>query len=242
MGHRPPRAILFDVGDTLLYQHEFHLAAGLNRILATATNAAQIDADAFTDAGRSLFRQAREWQRDILDNGPNYVELRFQSLLRLLIERFGLDAKLALPEIELEFWKAASPMLPEPGAKAVLDYLHAHGIPAGVISNTVFGGETIEWELARHGLTDHLSFVMASADYGIRKPHPDLFLTAVQKLGLSPKEVWYVGNSFEADITGALEAGLVPVWYTRRVADDGNHDGLRVKDWDNFVELLEGLR
>jgi putative hydrolase of the HAD superfamily len=242
MEHRLPRGILFDVGDTLLYQHEFHLATGLRRILATAANAARIDADAFMDAARALVAQVREWQRDILDNGPNYVELRFQSLLRLLIERFGLEATLTLPEIELEFWKATSPMLPEPGARAIVDYLHARGIPTGVISNTVFGGETIEWELARHGLTDHLSFVMASADYGIRKPHPDLFLTAVQKLGLPPEEVWYVGNSFEADITGASEAGLVPVWYTRRVTDDRKHDGLRVKDWNSFVELLEGLR
>jgi hypothetical protein len=78
MEYRPPKGILFDVGDTLLYQHQFHLATGLKRILAISTNRAQIDADAFVDAARALVAQVREWQRDMLDNGPNYVELRFQ--------------------------------------------------------------------------------------------------------------------------------------------------------------------
>ena len=46
----------------------------------------------------------------------------------------------------------------------------------------------------------------------------------------------------KADIAGATEAGLVPVWYTRRVADDGDYDGLKVKDWDGFLELLKSLQ
>jgi len=142
-------------------------------------------------------------------------------------------------ELELEFWKAACPMLPEPGVHAVLDHLDDCGIPAGVVSNTVFSSRTVEWELARHGLTKHLSFVMGSSDYGVRKPHADLYLTAVRKLGLSPSEVWYVGNSLEADIAGASEAGLVPVWYTRRVRDPSHFNGLSFEHWDAFAGLLK---
>ena len=108
-----------------------------------------------------------------------------------------------------------------------------------VVSNTVFSSRTVEWELARHGLTKHLSFVMGSSDYGVRKPHADLFLTAVRKLGLSPSEVWYVGNSLEADIAGASEAGLVPVWYTRRVRDPSHFNGLSFEHWDAFAGLLK---
>jgi putative hydrolase of the HAD superfamily len=159
-----------------------------------------------------------------------------------LLERFGLEAQLGLPDLELEFWKTACPMLPEPGVHAVFDHLKPRGIPAGVVSNTVFSSRTIEWELARHGLMEHPSFVMASADYGVRKPNPDLFLVAVHKLGLNPNEVWFVGNSLEADIAGAKEAGLVPIWYTHRVGDVEEYNGLRVNDWDSFVILLEGLR
>jgi putative hydrolase of the HAD superfamily len=146
---------------------------------------------------------------------------------------------LDLPDWELEFWKTACPMLPEPGVHAVFDHLKARGIPAGVVSNTVFSGRTIEWELARHSLMEHPSFVIASADYGVRKPHPDLFLTAVRKLGLDRKDVWFVGNSLEADIAGSKEAGLVPVWYTHRIGDVGEYNGLRVGNWAEFVgELL----
>lgn len=237
--HPVPQGILFDLGDTLLHQAKHDLTAGLNRLIELSDGVQKRDADAFREAGKSLFHVLFTWRFDIPDCGLMHIELRFQSFLRLLLERFGLNPSVNLDDLELEFWRTASPMLPEPGVHAVFERLKTRGIPAGVVSNTAFSSEATERKLARHGLAGHLSFVMASSDYGIRKPHPDLFLTAVRKLGLEPGEVWFVGNSLECDVVGAQEVGLLPVWYTRRVTHTGDYAGLQVRDWDAFLMLLQ---
>ena len=167
--NRPPQAILFDLGDTLLYQAKDDLAAGLDRLIELSDGDQKNDADDFREAGKELFHDVFSWR--LQDYGLNHIEVRFQSFLRLLLERFGRELRMDLADLELEFWRAASPMLPEPGIHAVFEHLETRGIPTGVVSNSAFSSQTIRRELVGQGLADQLSFVMASADYGIQKPH-----------------------------------------------------------------------
>lgn len=238
---RLPTGILFDVGDTLLFQERLDAPAGFDRVWEVTTNGKGTNAIAFRQSGERLLHDIVSWRSEIRRSALSHLELRFQSYLRLLLEGVGLETSLDLSDLELEFWRAACPMLPEPGIHAVLDYLEARGIRIGVVSNTIFSSRTVEWELGRHGLADYLAFVMGSADYGVRKPHPALFLAAVGKLGLKPGEVWFVGNTWDTDITGATRAGLIPVWYTRRIADVVDYAGMQVKDWNSFLALLKEL-
>ena len=83
----------------------------------------------------------------------------------------------------------------------------------------MFGAEVLRWELARHGLDRAFSLLLSSADYGLRKPHPSLFRTAVASLKLAPGEVWFVGDNFARDVIGAVGAGLRPVWYNPEARD-----------------------
>ena len=46
-----------------------------------------------------------------------------------------------------------------------------------------------------------------------RKPNKRIFDLALEKAGLPPDEVWYIGDQFECDVKGSLNAGLLPVWY-----------------------------
>jgi len=83
-GHQRPRGILFDIGDTLLYQESLDPVLGLDRLLQLATNSDLIDAAGFQDAGKSLFHDVVSWRVEIRECGLNHIELRFQSFLRLL--------------------------------------------------------------------------------------------------------------------------------------------------------------
>lgn len=47
------------------------------------------------------------------------------------------------------------------------------------------------------------------------KPHPTPFLKACAALGAEPQRTLFVGDSVKADVLGALDAGLVPVWLDR---------------------------
>ena len=68
-------------------------------------------------------------------------------------------------------------------------------------------------ELERLGILGHFEFVVSSADYGVRKPDRLLFETALRRLGIGPKDVWFVGDHVGYDMVGAFEAGLHPVAY-----------------------------
>ncbi len=44
--------------------------------------------------------------------------------------------------------------------------------------------------------------------YMFRKPNRRIFDLALEKAGLNPEEVWYIGDDFECDVKGDLNAGL----------------------------------
>ena len=47
-------------------------------------------------------------------------------------------------------------------------------------------------------------------EFGLRKPHPDIFHFAMEEVGAVPNSSAYVGDSFDADYRGAKGAGMRP--------------------------------
>jgi len=93
-----------------------------------------------------------------------------------------------------------------------LDALDDLGVPAGVVSNW---GQPV----ARHagGARDPgaFRFVITSAEFGAEKPHPSIFLEAVQRLPARSREVLFVGDLLVEDVHGSRGAGLRPVLIDR---------------------------
>ena len=105
----------------------------------------------------------------------------------------------------VDHFDAPSSWEPAPGLGPLLAELRRRGLRLGVISN---------WHTALHaileGLGLHGSFdiVLTSAEAGRKKPHADIFATALDRVGLAASEALHVGDSFEDDWNGAREAGL----------------------------------
>jgi len=65
-------------------------------------------------------------------------------------------------------------------------------------------------KLEEHGLDDLADAVVISNEVGVRKPNPQIFETAKERL---PAESYlYVGDTFEEDIAPAREAGFETVY------------------------------
>jgi len=79
--------------------------------------------------------------------------------------------------------------------------------------------DTARAVLAEAGLLTHFDAVVVSMDVGIRKPRAEIFLAALGALGAEPAEALHVGDSLDADVAGAAQLGIRPVWLTRRVRD-----------------------
>jgi putative hydrolase of the HAD superfamily len=80
-------------------------------------------------------------------------------------------------------------------------------------------------ELHMTSLEGTFETVVISSHLGYRKPDPRLFRRALDQMGLSGDEAIYVGDSWERDMAGALDAGIRGVWI-RRTGDQGElpHD------------------
>ena len=114
--------------------------------------------------------------------------------------------------------------------------------PLGVVSNSTSSSRILSWQLAEFGLLPFFEFVMSSADYVVRKPHPAIFLAAARKLEMAPGQIWFVGDSPEHDVAGAASAGMVSVLYrpTPGPQVDPSPD-IEVASWRVFYEAVAAV-
>jgi FMN phosphatase YigB (HAD superfamily) len=227
----PPTAILFDFGGTLLVDRRVDSDAGYARLLDQAIPPS-------TRTPEEVKTEADRLDSE-LEKHYGLIEFPMQRFHRTLFEKLGIQFRIPYPELELEFWKGAVSYSPEHGIVETLDELKRLNIEMGVVSNYPFSGPVLEWELQRHGLLDAFSFVLSSADYAIRKPHPLLFEVTLAKLNVRADQTWHCGNSPTFDVKGASAAGLCSVWYNRHHApsDESNPDA-EIHNWSEFIHLV----
>ena len=229
-----PKAILFDLGDTILKEECFNPVAGTARLLELAENPKDVNQ-------QDIQKLAEELNADLIPRKyRSLLELSWRAFNRHLFERLGITLRISVEESELEFWKASVIMTPTPGIAQLLQTLSEKKISIGIISNAAFCETTLKWELTRHGLAERFSFLMSSTDYGVRKPHPFLFLTAIARLGLDPCDIWFVGDSLANDIEGALNVGMVAIWYNPSgLPCEGQSPNAEIKHWEEFLQHVQ---
>ena len=96
-----------------------------------------------------------------------------------------------------------------PGALAAL---RDRGFALVVVSNWDF---SLHERLAETGLGPLLDAAVASAELGAAKPEPAIFAHALGLVDAVAAGSWHVGDTPDADVGGALAAGLRPVLVAR---------------------------
>ena len=229
-----PLGVLFDMGDTLLTHLGFDPEAGIAATLEIANNPS---GHTVKDIGRRI----ESMNRDLIPRREKaQVEFHPHIFQRHVYEALHIAFDCAPEEVERVFWRAAMSWRPEPGVENALKTLNEKRIPMGIVSNAAFCGNTLWWEIERQGLANYFQFLMSSADYWVRKPHPLILETAAAKLGVKPADAWYIGNTPQYDIAGAHNAGMGAVWYNRLDAPlDGPDPHVEIKNWREFLFLID---
>jgi len=190
-----PKAILFDLDDTLLDREGSVLRFVQEQHRCFRVSLAHIPGEAYV-------------RRVVELDAHGYVAR--DGVYRDLAREFALSETLAQELIAhyREEFPSFCQCFPE--VPSVLASLRANGMKLGIITNgTVWMQES---KLHRLGLLDLVDEVLISQREGLGKPDPKIFLSAVARLGVSASEAWYVGDNPITDIRGAFEAGLTAVW------------------------------
>lgn len=66
--------------------------------------------------------------------------------------------------------------------------------------------------LKEFGLDGYFTGIVESAVEGVRKPNPDIFRIAVNRLGVLPADTVMIGDSLSKDILPAMEVGCKTIW------------------------------
>lgn len=121
-------------------------------------------------------------------------------------------------------------------AREVLAELSQMGIQVGVVSNW---SEVLPDLMDDLGLSEFVSFIVTSADLKAEKPERAIFERALFRAGVPAAEAVHVGNHFEQDVRGALNAGMRAVWVDRSSEGVTDREGVPVvQDLRGFLNLL----
>ena len=211
-----PELLLLDAGNTLVYlDHE--ALAGCVRKAACAVDAAAL--------ARAEPVAKRRYEA-LMTAGMSH-EQGWDLYMCVLLESSGVspDAALgALPEIKREhehfnLWRKVPSELPGALARAL-----QHGIRLGVVSNSE-GRLNALFE--RVGLASYFEIVVDSALEGVRKPDPEIFRRALDRLTVSAGAALYAGDIPSVDVVGARAAGI---------------EGVLIDTFDHFPEYRDAPR
>jgi putative hydrolase of the HAD superfamily len=100
----------------------------------------------------------------------------------------------------------------EPGAAEALATLRAAGFRLGIVTN---GGSTQRIKLDVCALPGLVDACVISDEVGVRKPDPAIFAFAASAAGAPLDGAWMVGDRADADVAGAVAAGIRSVWLHR---------------------------
>lgn len=157
-----------------------------------------------------------------------------------LYESLGIEIALSNSEIDTVFWNAAALGMPTAGIKDFLRYLKNKGIRTGVISNISYAPSVVAERINRLLPENTFEFIITSSNFMFRKPNKRIFDLALEKAELQSDEVWYIGDQYECDVKGSLNAGLFPVWYTGAIDLPYEEDKniLTVGNWDELARQM----
>lgn len=240
-----PEMILFDYGHTLVHEISFDPKVGYAAVLEHAVknpdNATPDDMDALYKAWRTPM--------NAVVVGAEY-EMPALQYDKTVYDALGLEFDVTPEELEVIYWNAGCPYEAMDGVGEMLQSLKEMGIRTGVISNLSFSEHALKSRIYGVIPDAPFEFFMASSTYGYRKPHESLFRIACRKAGLQPSQMFYCGDNTRADVFGAHQAGMTPVWYQppvecfyrpKELDVAPDFDFVSIHHWRELTEFVRSL-
>ena len=162
----------------------------------------------------------------------------FARYEQILLDNAGLSVTLDLAR---QIWQIAisvpKDFIAFDDTLVALEKLKQAGYRVGVISNLRRDMDQLCGDL---GLAPYLDFCLTSAEVGVEKPDPAIFVAALERAGVSPGEAVHVGDQPRSDLVGARGAGLHAVLLDRGGWLEEVDNCVRISQLTELNDLLSG--
>lgn len=210
------KLILFDLGSTLIYSKDAwsQIYEQADRALVQVLQQAGIPLEVRT------FTSEYETFLDsyYAGRGASSIEKTTFSVLNELLQKKGyqgIPASVLRSALDAMYSITQQNWYLEGDAIPTLKTLREQGYHLGMISNTS-DDRNVQQLVDRLGLRPYFGMIITSAGCGIRKPDGKIFQLALDFFAIPPDQAAMVGDSLEADILGANQAGIYSILITRR--------------------------
>jgi putative hydrolase of the HAD superfamily len=205
------KSIGFDLFNTLITMEFQALKDALSRLTSSLRgNGFAIEHNAFVRAHSEAVLEFLEQTRR--DGKESHNRFWISTALARLGHEVSPDNPHISAAVETYFSAFIQYAKLIPGTKEMLATLRQN-YRIGLLSNFTHPPAATQI-IAELDLEPFFDVVLISGDLGYRKPHLSVFEALIDQLGVEKEEIAFVGDDPEADVAGALRAGLQPVWTT----------------------------
>ncbi len=204
------RAVLFDLGDTLLN-------FGKVQTISVFRQSARLTYDYLVSCGQPV--NSFKWYsvRSLITirlrclwscmTGRDFEAL---SLLKKMGTKWGIN--LSQQQWQQLGWLWYEPFSKlakvEPDIKDTLSALRRMGLKLGILSNTFISTGSLDKHLAELGILSFFPYRLYSYQFEFRKPDKRIFEAAIAKMAEPAESILFVGDRLDKDIRPALKAGM----------------------------------
>ena len=210
MSEPGPRAILFDLDDTILEYDGSADRVWRSVAVEFAGSLAGLDVERFI----AVLNEYREWywgdperhRRGRLD-----LPLARREVVRGTFDLLGLAAPAMADEIADAYSVQRELVVsPFPGAIETLTYVRAKGIRMALVTNGTSAMQ--RGKIQRFGLESCFDYILIEEEFGAGKPDERVYLHAIGQLDASPSETWMVGDNLEWEVATPQRLGIFSIW------------------------------
>ena len=163
----------------------------------------------------------------------------FARYEQLILETAGIPVSLDLAR---RVWKMAMSVpkdfIPFNDTVPALVQLREAGYKVGIITNL---RRDLNEMCQKIGLAPYLDITVGSEEVGKEKPHPPIFMAALERVDAAPEEVVHVGDQVRSDVIGAQGVGMRAVLIDRSGYGANGADCPTIASLSELGELLEKL-
>ena len=209
-----PRAILFDLDDTLIRAYAQPDDAWRRLLHVFAVHLDAHDEAAIERIRIAIMDEARAFWSDQTEAAKWRLDIPTARRLstRRGLERLGYADEVLADKIADAFTEMRrNEYRLYPDAHATVDALRQAGVRLALLTNGA--SVTQRDKIVRFDLGHRFDHIQIEGEFGQGKPELAVYRHALERLAVDPGEAWMVGDNYEWEVVAPQALGMCGIWY-----------------------------